>query len=65
MNGDGSPATVPLLSVQELADYLKVSVQTVYGWRKRGTGPQGVRVGGHVRYLMSDVMDWINEQRAG
>jgi excisionase family DNA binding protein len=64
MSHDASPSTVPLLSVQDLADYLKVSVQTIYGWRKRGTGPRGIRLEGHVRYLMTDVMDWL-EQRAG
>ncbi len=31
---------VRLLSVQELADFLQVPVQTIYGWRKRGKGQE-------------------------
>jgi len=51
-----------LLSPQELASYLDVSVPTLYGWRYRGDGPAGFRIGGHLRYRSNDVEEWIEEQ---
>ena len=38
-----------LMSVTELAELLGVPVNTVYGWRCRGEGPPGYRIGRHVR----------------
>jgi len=51
-----------LLSPQDLAGYLDVPVKTVYGWRYRGLGPAGFRVGRHLRYRRSDVEEWISAQ---
>lgn len=50
----------PLWTVQQLADYLGVPVQTIYQWRKRRYGPPGRRMGKHVRYRRSDVERWID-----
>jgi excisionase family DNA binding protein len=52
----------PLISAQELAEYLDVPVATVYAWRYRRQGPPGLRVGKHLRYRRIYVNDWI-EQR--
>jgi excisionase family DNA binding protein len=52
----------PLLSPQDLADFLDVPVATIYTWRHRGHGPPGFRVGRHLRYRRSDVEQWITEQ---
>ena len=49
-----------LLSIEELASYLEVPIATVYGWRYRGAGPPGFRVGKHVRFRWADVEHWIN-----
>ena len=51
----------PLLTVQELANYLGVPVATLYAWRYRGEGPVGFRVGKHVRYRWSDIEEWIRD----
>ena len=51
-----------LLSPQDLAGYLDVPVKTVYGWRHRGLGPAGFRVGRHLRYRRSDIEEWISAQ---
>ena len=51
-----------LFSPQDLAGYLDVPVKTVYGWRHRGLGPAGFRVGRHLRYRQSDVEKWIAQQ---
>ena len=53
----------PLLSIEELAEYLGVPVTTIYDWRVDGKGPCGVRVGRHVKFTVSDVLGWIDEQR--
>ena len=49
-----------LLSIEELAGYLEVPVATIYGWRYRDIGPQGFRVGKHVRFRWADVERWID-----
>ena len=55
----------PLLSVRDLAEYLRLPIGTLYAWRYRGQGPSGFRVGRHVRYRQSDVDGWIQQQLAG
>lgn len=51
-----------LLTSQEVADYLGVPVQTLYGWRMKGTGPRGIKIGKHVRYRRADVETWLEQQ---
>lgn len=53
----------PLLSIEALADYLDVPVATIRDWRTDGKGPCGIRVGGRVRFAVSDVLRWLAEQR--
>ena len=53
----------PLLSIEDLAEYLGVPVTTIYDWRVDGKGPCGVRVGRHVKFTRSDVLAWIEAQR--
>jgi predicted DNA-binding transcriptional regulator AlpA len=48
-----------LLSAQELALYLEVPVKTIYTWRYHKTGPQGFRVGKHLRFRWRDVESWL------
>lgn len=63
---DSSPwpghARSPLLSVQELADFLQVPMQTIYGWRKKGDGPKGLRIGRHLRFIYTDVLKWLERK---
>ena len=49
----------PLLDPQDLADYLKMPVPTIYAWRSRGKGPRGIRVGRHLRFRRIDVDAWV------
>lgn len=53
----------PLLSIEDLAEYLGVPVATIYDWRVDGKGPCGVRVGRHVKFTRDDVLAWIESQR--
>jgi hypothetical protein len=48
----------------ELAEYVRVSVATVYGWRSRGGGPVGTRVGSRTLYAREDILRWLRERRA-
>ncbi|MFK0289334.1 helix-turn-helix transcriptional regulator [Streptomyces sp. NPDC090442] len=40
------------------------SVETVYAWRRKRTGPPGFRVGKHLRYDPDTVRAWIDQQAA-
>ena len=40
----------PLLSIEELAEYLDVPVATIRDWRIDGKGPCANKVGGRVRF---------------
>ena len=62
-NAKSSPEM--LLTTEQLAAYLGVPVATVYGWRHRGSGPPGYRVGRFSRYRVSDVEAWIEERKLG
>lgn len=46
------------LSRRELADRLGLPVKTLARWASNGTGPPYARMGRHVRYRISDVIDW-------
>ena len=51
------------LTPEDLAERLGVPVRTVYAWRQRRKGPQGIRVGRYVRYRLADVEAWEEQLR--
>lgn len=51
-----------LLTLQQVAQLLDVSENTIYYWRYQRTGPKGHKVGKRVRYWLSDVLSWMNER---
>ena len=51
----------PLWTVQDVADYLRVPVQTLYSWRVQGYGPRARRIGKHLRYRSEDVIAWLDQ----
>lgn len=53
----------PLMSIEELSEYLDVPVRTLYDWRLSGRGPCAVHVGRQLRYFVSDVHAWLASQR--
>jgi excisionase family DNA binding protein len=53
-----------LLTAREIADYLGISVQTVYWWRSKGLGPKGIRIGRHLRFHTKDFLDWLDQKTA-
>jgi helix-turn-helix protein len=50
---------VGLITPEELAKALKVSVQTLAGWRSGATGPDYAKLGKGVFYRLVDVQAWI------
>jgi predicted DNA-binding transcriptional regulator AlpA len=47
-----------LWNIEDVANYLGVPKQTIYAWRTTGYGPQGFRVGKHLRWRSSTVISW-------
>ena len=54
---------VELVTQQQLANELQVSIRTLERWRKDGTGPAFIRVGRSLRYRRSDIDAWLTQQR--
>ncbi len=52
-------ASERLWTVDDVAAYLGVPVQTLYQWRYLQSGPPAYRVGRHLRYDPSAVLSWL------
>lgn len=50
-----------LWNIDQVANYLGVPKQTIYCWRTSGYGPQGFRVGKHLRWRAATVITWTVE----
>ncbi|MFG3184049.1 helix-turn-helix transcriptional regulator [Streptomyces nigra] len=54
------------LTPEDLVEMFELpSVETVYQWRRKRTGPRGFRVGRHLRFDPADVLAWVDSQREG
>ncbi|GAB5004185.1 hypothetical protein MAHJHV63_24480 [Mycobacterium avium subsp. hominissuis] len=52
-----------LLTIQELAERLTVSVGCIRAWRLRGDGPPAIRVGTALRWDSREVDEWLDIRR--
>lgn len=52
------------LTRAEVAERLQLPVGTLADWASKGSGPRYARFGKHVRYRLSDVTAWEDEQFA-
>lgn len=50
----------PMATVEQVAEYFQVPVQTVYRWNSRRTGPEPIKIGRYVRYHWSEVDRWAD-----
>lgn len=50
-----------LLTLQEVAAFVRVPEQTLRYWRHLGKGPHGFRLGRFVRFWRSDVLLWLEQ----
>ena len=53
-----------LLTLQEVANVVRVPVATLRYWRHLGTGPRSFRIGRSVRYWRTEVYMWLDSQSA-
>lgn len=59
------PESLPtLLKAQEVAEFAKVDVRTVWRWNSSGKLPKPVKLGGSVRWLLHELEKWLAERRA-
>jgi predicted DNA-binding transcriptional regulator AlpA len=56
---DYTRGTARALTEREVGELLGLSVATLRAWRHRGKGPRFLRLGRSVRYLPSDVDDFV------
>lgn len=54
----------PLAKVREVADVLGVHPKTIERWRKKN-GLPCLRLGGSIRYEISDVLRWASARKEG
>jgi predicted DNA-binding transcriptional regulator AlpA len=57
------PSELPnrFLTPEDLVEMFELpSVETVYQWRRKDTGPRGFRVGRHLRFDPNDVRIWVD-----
>ena len=54
-----------VLTLNEVAEMIRVPAATLRYWRHQGTGPQSFKMGPRrVMYRERDVLDWIETQYA-
>ncbi|GGQ66163.1 hypothetical protein GCM10010195_22260 [Kitasatospora griseola] len=58
-----TPLPARYLKPEDLVELFDLpSVETVYQWRRKRTGPPGFRVGRHLRYDPAEVARWVAAQ---
>lgn len=60
---DGKHLARKLLTIQELAERLTVSVGCIRAWRLRGDGPPAIRIGTALRWDPREIDEWLNSRR--
>jgi PTS system nitrogen regulatory IIA component len=50
-----------ILTIEEVAQYLRVSERTVYDWAQKGEIPSG-KIGTAWRFKKSEIEQWVNER---
>lgn len=56
-----SPMTSDIMTIKEVAEYLKITQKTAYRLAAEGKLP-GFKVGGSWRFRRADLSDWIGQQ---
>lgn len=63
-NEEQTPTPGEWLTTDELAAWLRVSVDTIYKLRAGGRGPKAYRVGKHLTFRRADVEQWLETRAA-
>lgn len=48
-----------LITQEEFADMLDITVETIREWRRLGQGPDFVKTGKGVMYRDTDILEWL------
>jgi len=56
-------AMEPLMTIDEVAEYLRVPVLTIRWLRQEGRFPPAVKVGRRLTWERSAVVAWVEQQR--
>lgn len=51
------------LDEKAVSELIGIAVQTLRNWRFRGTGPPYCKIGRSVRYLLSDIIAFMESKR--
>lgn len=51
-----------MMTLKEVAAFLRVPEATLRYWRHLDTGPRGFRIGRSVRYWRTEVLYWLEER---
>jgi len=50
------------MTIEEIADYLRVKKRTIYGWLKKGKIP-AIKTVGQWRFKKSQIDNWLDKQQ--
>ena len=53
-----------LMTVKEVAKWLRMKPSTIYGWAARNRIPC-IRIGGRIRFVERDVLLWLEARKEG
>jgi len=69
LKSDSEVASRELLTVREVAEWLRVHEKTVYAWVEKGQREKGklpcIRLGKQLRFRASDVSRWLQAPKEG
>lgn len=51
---------IPILTVNDAADVLRVHIRTLERWRQTGEGPRYVKLGRRVGYRRAELEAWLD-----
>jgi predicted DNA-binding transcriptional regulator AlpA len=51
----------PVLSLEQAAEFLTISPQTLLNWRVEGRGPRALKIGSRVKYRLSQLERFLAE----
>ncbi len=61
-HGDGSSDALRLITIIDVARLLRVSPRTVHRWVRSGEFIRPLRLGGTIRWRLSDVQKWLRSR---
>ncbi len=51
-----------IMTLKDLAEYLKIAEKTLYGYVQKGLLP-GIKIGSAWRFRKSDIVAWLEDQK--